>query len=124
MTVPINRVLVSLGEQPIGSNAKRYEAVLLDGEIVLAEYKTVRDCLVFTNKRVISIDVQGLTGKKVEIFSLPYSKITAYSVETAGTFDLDAEFKVWASGLGMMEFRFIKGTDIGKVNKILGNHTL
>lgn len=120
----LNKILITLGEQAIGTNAKRYEAALLDGETVLAEYKTARDCLILTNKRVMSIDVQGLIGKKVEIFSLPYSKITAYSVETAGAFDLDAEFKVWASGLGIMEFKFIKGTDIAKVNKILGSHTM
>ncbi|QLQ33823.1 MAG: PH domain-containing protein [Candidatus Thiothrix singaporensis] len=124
MTTFVNKILVALGEQAVGANAKRYEAALLHGEVVLAEYQTVRDCLVLTSKRIMSIDVQGITGKKVEIFSLPYSKITAYSVETAGTFDLDAEFKVWASGLGMMEFKFIKGTDITKVNNILGNHTL
>lgn len=124
MTTFVNKILVALGEQAVGANAKRYEAALLDGEAVLAEYKTVRDCLVLTSKRIMSIDVQGITGKKVEIFSLPYAKITAYSVETAGTFDLDAEFKVWASGLGMMEFKFIKGTDIAKVNNILGNHTM
>ncbi|MEB4592061.1 PH domain-containing protein [Candidatus Thiothrix sp. Deng01] len=124
MTTFVNKILVALGEPAVGANAKRYEAALLDGEAVLAEYKTVRDCLVLTSKRIMSIDVQGITGKKVEIFSLPYAKITAYSVETAGTFDLDAEFKVWASGLGMMEFKFIKGTDIAKVNNILGNHTM
>lgn len=124
MTGVVSRVLVALGEQAIGTNAKRYAAALLKDETVLAEYKTTRDCLVLTSKRVMHIDVQGITGKKVEIFSLPYSKITAYSVETAGTFDLDAEFKVWASGLGMMEFKFVKGTDIAKVNSILGNHTL
>ncbi|SKA81123.1 PH domain-containing protein [Thiothrix eikelboomii] len=124
MTAAVSRVLVALGEQVVGTNAKRYEAALLQGETVLAEYKTVRDCLVLTSKRIMHIDVQGLIGKKVEIFSLPYSKISAYSVETAGTFDLDAEFKVWASGLGMMEFKFVKGTDVAKVNSILGNHTL
>jgi hypothetical protein len=124
MTALVNKILVALDEQTIGTNAKRYQAALLDGETVLAEYKTVRDCLVLTSKRIMSVDVQGLTGKKVEIFSLPYSKITAYSVETAGTFDLDAEFKVWASGLGIMEFKFIKGTDVGKINKILGSHTM
>lgn len=124
MTAAVSRVLVDLDEQAIGVNAKRYEEALLQGETVLAEYKTVRDCLVLTSKRIMSIDVQGLTGKKVEIFSLPYSKVTAYSVETAGTFDLDAEFKVWASGLGMMEFKFVKGTDIAKVNNILGMHIM
>lgn len=124
MTLAVSRVLVALGEQAIGTNAKRYEATLLAGETVLAEYKTTRDCLVLTSKRIMHIDVQGLIGKKIEIFSLPYSKVTAYSVETAGTFDLDAEFKVWASGLGMMEFKFVKGTDVAKVNSILGTHTL
>lgn len=119
-----DKILVALAEKEVGANAQRYQSALLDGENVLAEYKTMRDCLVLTSKRIIVIDVQGITGKQIEIFSLPYSKITAYAVETAGTFDLDADFKVWASALGTLHFKFVKGTDIVKINRILGSHTL
>ena len=64
------------------------QPVFVPGEEVLASYKTIRDGVVFTNKRIFAINVQGLTGKKVDISSLPYSKIQAFSVETAGVLDL------------------------------------
>jgi hypothetical protein len=111
--------LAALTEEPVGTHAERYGFLIQDTEQVMLEYKTVRDLLILTNKRLITIDIQGLRGKKAEFFSLPYSKITAFSVETAGTFDLDAEFKLWASGLGELEFEFLKGTDVKKVATLL-----
>lgn len=116
------KAIVGLMEQAIGDGAERYKSLLLKDEEVLAEYKSVRDRLVFTNKRIISIDVKGITGKKVEVFVLPYSKATAYSIETAGTFDLDAEFKIWTSGLGETSFSFVKGTVVLKIAHILGRY--
>lgn len=114
--------IIALTEQQLGDGADRYKFLLLDDENVLVEYKSIRDRLVFTNKRIISIDIQGITGKKAEFFVLPYSKATAFSVETAGSFDLDAEFKVWASGLGKLEFEFVRGTDVLKLARILSLH--
>ena len=61
-------------------------------------------------KKVILIDIQGLTGKKKEVLIIPFSKITAFSTETAGTFDFDLEVKIWASGIGFVELSFSKGT--------------
>ena len=111
--------IVALSEQKIGDGADRYQFLLLEGEQVLVEYKSIRDRLVFTTNKIISIDIQGITGKKAEFHVLPYTKATSFSVETAGSFDLDAEFKVWASGLGKLEFAFVKGTDVLKIAKIL-----
>ncbi|MGL5291887.1 MAG: PH domain-containing protein [Vibrionaceae bacterium] len=112
-----------LREQEIGENAERYGFLVAEGEQVLGEYKSVRDLAVFTTKRIILIDVQGFTGKKMHSFCLSYSKITAFSCETAGTFDLDSEFRVWASGLGVIELEFLRGTDIKKVASILSKHS-
>lgn len=67
-------------------------------EQVVYAYKLVRDMLVFTNKRLISIDKQGVTGKKVDYLSIPYKSITQFKVETAGHFDTDCELKIWVSG--------------------------
>ena len=71
---------------------------LVDGESVQKAYKVIRDMFIFTNKRLILIDKQGLTGRKVNYHSIPYKSITQFVVETAGHFDTDAELKIWLSG--------------------------
>src|SRR5512132_2460676 len=73
---------------------------LIEGEIVLSAFKTVRDQLVFTNKRIIAANVQGLMGKKFDYTSIPYSKIQSFSVETAGVLDRDCELEVYISSIG------------------------
>lgn len=77
---------------------KELSRLLMAGEEIGASYKLIRDLIVFTNKRLILVDKQGVTGKKIEYLSLPYKSITHFSVETAGTFDLDAELKIYVSG--------------------------
>jgi hypothetical protein len=86
----------------------------------------IRDFFVFTNKRLVLVDKQGLTGKKVEYHSIPYKSITHFSVETAGRFDRDAEMKIWISGIREpIEREFKKGTDvIVGVQKALARYIL
>ena len=72
--------------------------ILADNEMVSKAYKMVRDLSVFTNKRLIFIDKQGLTGKKVDYLSIPYKSITSFNIQTAGRFDTDCELKIWTSG--------------------------
>ncbi len=72
--------------------------ILADNEVVTSAFKLIRDLSVFTNKRLILIDKQGLTGRKVNYHSIPYKSITQFIVETAGHFDTDAELKIWLSG--------------------------
>ncbi|WP_072210705.1 PH domain-containing protein [Veillonella parvula] len=93
----------------IGTKKDLYSHVLFDEEVIY-EFNAPRDVFVVTNKKVILIDVQGLTGKKKEVLIIPFSKITAFSTETAGTFDFDLEVKIWASGIGFVELSFSKGT--------------
>lgn len=69
--------------------------LLIDGEHIIGCYQDIRDHVIFTNKRIISVNVQGITGKKRDFTSLPYAKISAFSVETAGTFDLDSELDLF-----------------------------
>jgi hypothetical protein len=79
-----------------------------------------RSTILFTDRRLILIDKQGITGKKVEYHSVPYRSITHFAVETAGTFDLDAELKIWISGTPTpIEKTFTKGVDIYEVQAIL-----
>lgn len=98
--------------------------IIVNGEQVLGSYKTVRDGVVFTNKRVIAINVQGVTGKKVDVTSLPYSRLSAYSCETAGVFDMDSELELWFDGLGKIRFEFSGNTNISEINRAISIFTL
>ena len=104
---------------------KEIGQTLGDTENIEKAYKLIRDLLVFTNKRLILIDKQGLTGKKVEYHSIPYKSITHFSVETAGRFDLDSELKIWFSGNSEPISReFKKDKNIYDVQKALANYVL
>jgi hypothetical protein len=100
------------------------DQLLIDGEQALHAYKTVRDVAVFTNKRLIVRDAQGLTGKKVEIYSLPYSSIVMYSTENAGKLlDFNAEVELWTKA-GHIKVNLSKGVDIREFDKIIANAIL
>ncbi|NGN68388.1 PH domain-containing protein [Streptomyces sp. A7024] len=97
-----------------------YARLLGHGEQVHAAYLLIRDTMLFTDRRLVLIDKQGLTGKKVEYHSVPYKSITHFAVETAGHFDLDAELKIWLSGTHEpLQKTFTKGVDIYEVQAIL-----
>lgn len=98
--------------------------LLVPGEQLLQGYKAMRDYVVFTDKRLIAVNVQGMTGKKKDFTSLPYSKIQAFSVETAGTFDLDAELDLWFSGLGKVHLEFKGTADIRQLGQLIAHHVL
>ncbi|MDT0688385.1 PH domain-containing protein [Salegentibacter sp. F188] len=100
--------------------------LLIPSETIEAGFKIIRDTFIFTNKRLIIIDVQGLTGRKIEYFSVIYKSISRFSVETAGSFDLDAELKIWISGehTPSISKRFNKKVDIYEVQKLLAEFTL
>lgn len=99
------------------------EELLASSEQVEHAYKLIRDLFVFTNKRLILVDKQGMTGKKTEYHSIPYKSITHFSVETAGTFDLDAELKIWISGNSTpLEKTFNKQLNIYKVQSVLAEY--
>ena len=103
---------------------KDIQPLLVTSEQVLSAYKGIRDYVVFTDKRVISVNVQGMTGKKKDFSSLPYSKITAFSVETAGVLDMDSELEMYFSGLGKVKFEFTGQSNIVQIGQIIANYTL
>ena len=104
---------------------KKYGELFYDGENVECAYSLVRDKFIFTNKRLLLIDHQGVTGKKVEYLSLPYNKITQFAVETAGHLDLDAELKIWMPGLATpIKKQFSKSTNIYEIQSVLAKHVL
>jgi hypothetical protein len=98
--------------------------LLVDGEHVIAQFSAVRDFVIFTNKRIITVNVQGLSGKKKDFTSLPYSKVQAFSIETAGTFDLDAELELSFSGLGSVKLDFSNATEIYEIGRMISEHVL
>ncbi|MFF5793053.1 PH domain-containing protein [Paeniglutamicibacter sp. NPDC012692] len=98
--------------------------LFVQGEELLAAFKGVRDYVVFTNKRLIAVNVQGMTGKKRDYTSLPYSKVQSFSVETAGTFDLDAELDLWFSGLGKVRLEFKGRVDVRALSQLIASYVL
>jgi hypothetical protein len=97
---------------------------LIEGETVLSAFQTVRDQLVFTNKRIIAANVQGLTGKKVDYTSIPYSKIQTFSVETSGVLDTDCELEIYISAIGKIRFEIQGGFDIVTFNRVISTYVL
>lgn len=98
--------------------------LLIDGEQIIGYYSALRDYVVFTNKRLIACNVQGITGSKRDFSSLPYSKVQAFSIETAGTLDMDAELTLCYSGLGNIKFEFSAGGEIKNIGKIVSAYIL
>lgn len=110
-------------EISVAEAQKEFANILANGEIVEKAYKLIRDMFIFTNKRLILVDKQGLTGKKVEYHSIPYRSITHFSIETAGHFDLDAELKIWVSGMATpIQKQFNRSLNIYDVQRVLAEY--
>lgn len=104
---------------------KEYSKVLAPSENIEKAYKLIRDMFIFTNKRLILVDKQGMTGKKTEYHSIPYKSITHFSIETAGNFDLDAELKIWISGTQLpIVKQFNKSLNIYELQSVLASYVL
>ena len=104
--------------------AEKITALLLDNEEIIDSYKSMRDGVVFTSKRIIAVNVQGLTGSKKDFTSIPYKNIVAYSVETSGTFDLDSELEIYLSSVGKVKFEFTGKTSMVEISKYISKHLL
>jgi hypothetical protein len=104
---------------------QEFGKILAPGERIEHVYQLIRDYFVFTDKRFILVDKQGLTGSKVEYHSIPYKSITHFSIETAGTFDLDAELKIWISSTAApIQKQFNKKLSIYEVQSVLASYVL
>lgn len=113
------------GEISAEDGAQALGAVLMPGEQVHKAYQVGRDLFVFTERRLVLVDRQGLTGSKVEYHSLPYRSITHFSIETAGHFDLDAELKVWITGNPLpIQREFNKKVNVYEVQAVLGHYVM
>ena len=112
--------------RPVDSNSYSdvLAPMLVNGEEIIATFKGIRDGVVFTNKRIIAINSQGITGTKKDFSSLPYSKIQAFSVETAGVLDFDSELEIWISGMGMVKFEFVSRANVTQICKMISDRVL
>ena len=98
--------------------------MFIEGEQIINTFQSIRDGVVFTNKRIIAVNVQGITGKKKDFSSLPYSKLQAFSVETAGVLDLDSELELWFSGLGKVKFEFVSKANVSYICRLISGFVL
>lgn len=119
-----NASFIKLRVVPNDTFSENITAMLVDGEEILQSFKAIRDGVVFTNKRIFAINVQGLTGSKIDYSSLPYSKIQAFSVESAGILDLDSELELWFSGLGKVKFEFVTRANISQICRMISERVL
>jgi hypothetical protein len=104
---------------------EEFAPILAEGERVEKAYQLIRDLFVFTDKRLVLVDKQGITGSKVEYHSLPYRQITHFSIETGGHFDLDAELKIWVSGTpAPIQKQFTKKLNIYELQRVLATYVL
>ena len=112
--------------KPVNDNdfAEMITPTFVPDEQIVQSFRGIRDGVVFTNKRIIAINVQGITGKKKDFTSLPYSKIQAFSVETAGVFDLDSELELWFSGMGRVKFEFVARANVSDICRMISEKVL
>jgi len=99
--------------------AQAHGHALLAEESVIYAFETIRDFIVFTNWRLLYVNVQGLTGSKKSYLTIPYRSITSFAIESAGTFDLDAEVKIALSGMSPIEFKIGRNSDVRGLQTLL-----
>lgn len=105
--------------------ARELAPLLIEGERVERAFILYRDLMVFTDRRLVLVDKQGLTGSKVETHCIPYRSIVSFSIETAGTFDLDAELRLWLAGRpAPLAYKFGRKMDASALLRLLAAHTL
>lgn len=119
-----NSILGNASQVNINEIKAQFENVLVENENIEAAFSLFRDKMVFTNKRIIFLDKQNVTGSKKEYLSVPYHAISVFSVESAGTFDADAEIKLWVREIGQITKKVGKSTDTMQIQKILASYIL
>ncbi|PZD78184.1 PH domain-containing protein [Mesonia sp. K7] len=122
----LNTILGNASEVSVEKLTDKYSRLLTDSESIELGFQLFRDTFMFTNKRLILVEVQGVTGKKAEYRSFPYKSMSRFSLESAGTFDLDAELKIWISSATepAVNKKFNKSIDVYAVQKYLATKIL
>lgn len=116
--------LLNLKEIPLSSVRSEVAGLLIPGEEMIQAFQTIRDQVVFTDKRVFVVNVQGITGKKVAYISYPYSKVQYYGIETAGLLDIDSELILNFSNGACLQFDFRSKVDIKRICASISKYIL
>lgn len=121
-----NKLLGNASEVSTEKLKEKYGRLLISNEQIELRFALFRDVFMFTNKRLILIDVQGLTGSKIEYKSMPYKSISRFSLETSGTFDLDAGLKIWISSenIPTVSKKFNKSINVYEVQQYLAEKVM
>ena len=119
-----NKRVFKLNQENLQNGINVVSNLLIENEQVIGSYVSMRDRVIFTNKRIISVNVQGITGSKRDFTSFPYSKIQFFSVETAGTIDLDCELELFLAGGVNIKFEFFGSNNIQEIGKMIGEFIL
>lgn len=119
-----NKKILKLSAEDPARGFKAVEELLVADEKIIDSFVSVRDRLVFTNKRIISINVQGVTGMKKDFTSIPYRQIQTFSVETAGLLDLDAELTLYISSVGKVQFQLFGSKHLKWLCAAISEHIL
>lgn len=118
----LSRLLGNATQVEASDVESQLSEILVPGEKVVSAFKLVRDMMVFTEHRLIAVNVQGITGSKVCYDSILYKAVSRFSIETAGTLDLDSEITIWVSGVSTpVKFNFKRGTDLAAVQRLLAH---
>ena len=119
-----SKKIFKLKQEDSTNGQKTINDLLIENELVIGSYVSMRDRVVFTNKRIVTVNVQGLTGSKIDYTSIPYSKIQYYSVETAGTIDLDSELEITLAGGNSIKFDFHGSNNIKEIGRKISQFVL
>ncbi len=119
----IDGILGNVSEVKPGQIQEEFSQLFSENENVEHSYKLIRDLLLFTNTRLILVNKQGLTGKKIQYHSIPYNKVTHFSIETTGHFDMEAELIIWVTGMAQpIRKAFNKKVNIYDVQRVLASY--
>lgn len=127
MAISFNQSSVfNLKPIPVESVRNDVGGLLIEGEAAVMAFQTVRDQLIFTNKRIISVDVQGLTGRRKSFGSMPFSKIQYFAVQTPGFLELfpDSELFIMFTNGYTAKFEFKGNVDIGLIGRMISQYVL
>ncbi|EOR96198.1 hypothetical protein ADIARSV_0603 [Arcticibacter svalbardensis MN12-7] len=112
-------------EVSLDAIAKEFQPLMIEGEFVEKAFKLIRDMFIFTNKRLILVNKQGITGSKIDYLTVPYTSIRKFSKESAGIMDLEADLRIWIKGEELpIKKEFKRGDSINEVYQILSKHIL
>lgn len=120
----VNPEYIKLGSISDQRASEAVRGILIEGEKLVAGFKTLRDEVIFSTKRIIAINIQGVTGKKRSYTSLPYTRIQAFAIETASTFDLDSRLDIWISTVGKIHFEIEGSYDIKQLNRVISEYII